>query len=269
MPSRPLIALTIAGFDPSGGAGVLADAAVFAAHGLYAQAAITLLTVQSTRAVRRAQPVDSSWLEETLTQLADDNSFDCIKIGSLGSAGNVAIVANFLRSRPQVPVVLDPVLRSSSGMPLLDHAGIALLKSELLPLATWVTPNRSELAVLAEMPCDLTEEVEAAAKRLKNDLANTFFLVTSGDQKSPDDYLFGPQIPSGVWIKGNWVETRATHGTGCTLSSALAASLALYPTEGPLARVEACKCYVEGAMAHAPGIGNGPGPLAHFWRAKP
>jgi hydroxymethylpyrimidine/phosphomethylpyrimidine kinase len=262
---RTRVALSIAGFDPSGGAGVLADIKTFAAHGIYGEACLTTLTVQNTVGVSAAKPVEASWLERSLAWLAKDNSFDVIKIGALGSEENVLTVEAFLRKMPPVPVVLDPVFRSTSGKYLLDAEGIHALKQKLLPLATWVTPNLAELAELAGTAVDSPESMENAVKLLQVTNPQIFFLVTCGDQKQPDDYLAGPNL-AGTWVPGHRVQTRATHGTGCTLSSALAARIALEPEENPAERVAACKRYVEGAMQNAPGIGQGAGPLGHFWR---
>lgn len=262
----PLVGLTIAGFDPSGGAGVLADVKTMAAHGLYAEACITLLTVQSTQGVAESELVTPVIVSRTLTTLALDNSIRVIKLGAIGSAEMVAVVCDFLISRPDVPVVLDPVVRSSSGAELLDADGLAILRDRLLPLATWVTPNWAELAQLTGAAVNSPTEVERAALMLKIAYPKIYFLITGGDQNRPDDYLLTPESPKGAWVEGVRIETRATHGTGCTLSSALASRLALYPLEPPLDRVAACKRYVEGAMRHAPGIGRGPGPLDHFWQ---
>ncbi len=259
------VALTIAGFDPSGGAGVLADMKTFAAHGVYGEACLTSLTVQNTVGVRASWPLDAALMEGTLACLADDNAFSVIKIGALGSEAAVRVAAEFSRGRPEVPVVLDPVLRSSSGAELLDAAGVTRMRDELLAQAAWLIPNFAELAILAGAAVNSAEDAENAAKMLQNMYPQIYILATGGDQKTARDYLIGPEIDRGEWIPGEWVETRSTHGTGCTLSSALAARIALYPGEEPLARVRAAKRYVEGALRHAPGIGKGHGPLNHFW----
>lgn len=266
--SSPRIGLTIAGLDPSGGAGILADVKTFSAHGVYAEACPTLLTVQSTRGVEAIEPVRPELLGQMLEALGLDNSFDVIKIGALGTADSAAVVAHFLRGQQGVPVVLDPVLRSSSGATLLDEAGLGLLRDELLPLVTWLTPNWDELAVLAGAEAKSPDDLEKAAQMLQNRYPKIYFLITGGGRKSPDDYLLLPESGPGEWVPGRQVETTSTHGTGCTLSSALAARIALNPEELPRARVEACKRYVEGAMEHAPGIGKGAGPLNHFWQRR-
>ena len=152
--ASPPIVLTIAGFDPSSGAGITADLKVFAAHRLFGVAAITALTVQSTQGVRRVEPVSTEMLRQTLECLTDDLSLDAIKVGMLGTAAAVTVVSEFLGKSgvPSTRIVLDPVLRSSSGRELLSSDGVQRLKQDLLPLIGWMTPNTEELAALAEMP---------------------------------------------------------------------------------------------------------------------
>ncbi|HET8635816.1 MAG TPA: hydroxymethylpyrimidine/phosphomethylpyrimidine kinase, partial [Acidobacteriaceae bacterium] len=164
---RPVV-LTIAGFDPSSGAGITADLKVFAAHRLYGASAITALTVQSTLGVRRVGPVSPELLRETLDCLAGDLSFAGVKIGMLGTGDVAGVVAEFLGKSgiPAGRVVLDPVLRSSSGRELLTEEGVRRLKDDLLPRVGWTTPNSEELAVLAEMPVSSREAVPDAAARL-------------------------------------------------------------------------------------------------------
>ncbi len=254
----PLVGLSIAGFDPSGGAGVLADLKTFAAHGVYGEACLTLLTVQSTAGVRRVEVSDPVWVAETLACLADDNAFSVIKIGAIGSLGVGRVVAEFLRRNPAIPVVLDPVMVSSSD-------GRDFLRAELLTLASWVTPNLAELAILARTPVATPDEVEKGAHLVELTHSKINLLVTGGHLKRPNDYLILAGQTSGQWIAGNRVESRATHGTGCTLSSAIAARIAQFPGEAPAFTVAEAKRYLEGAMRGAPGIGRGAGPMQHFW----
>jgi hydroxymethylpyrimidine/phosphomethylpyrimidine kinase len=248
-------ALVIAGFDPSAGAGILADLKALSAHGIYAQACITGLTVQSTGGIQATK---------TLNELADDTSFAVIKIGALFTSSIVAEIAAFLRNHGQVPVVCDPVLASTSGTQLLDSDGIGVLRDEVLPLCDWLTPNWGELSVLTGMPVDNRSEAEQAGAELRASFPQMAVVVTGGDLPSPDDLLLSPG--HGLeWIAGQRVVTKSTHGTGCTLSSALAARLVLFPDEPPAERVAACKRYVEGAMRHAVPMGRGAGPLNHLW----
>src|SRR5712671_4358017 len=167
MAERPLVVLTIAGFDPSSGAGVTADIKTIAAHGCYGVACITALTVQSTAGVRRVEPVDPGIVRETLEELASDIELSAVRIGMLGSGKVAKVVADFLDSRSgksRLPnVVLDPILRSSSGAELLDGAGVRLLVEQLLPLADVVTPNVDEAAAMTGLRVTDLEEMKAAA----------------------------------------------------------------------------------------------------------
>ena len=234
--------LTIAGFDPSSGAGITADLAVFAAHGYFGVSAITGLTVQSTQGVRRTEPVDSGLLRETLACLANDIEIAGVKIGMLATASNVKVVAEFLATMPGSPVVLDPVLRSSSGRDLLEPAGIAALRQELLGKITWVTPNRAERASLGIIP------------------THVGVVVTGGDEDASDC-----AIVDGVetWLRGERIDSTATHGTGCAFSSALLCGL-VAGADGLQAAREAKK-YVAEAIRSAPRIGRGVGPMDLGW----
>jgi hydroxymethylpyrimidine/phosphomethylpyrimidine kinase len=166
MAQAPPVVLTIAGFDPSSGAGVTADVKTIAAHGCYGVACITALTVQSTSGVVRVEPVSSDIIAETLSVLAADLEVAAIKIGMLGSAKVVRAVAEFLSDSEMPNVVLDPILRSSSGAQLLDAAGAKLMRDRLVPLATVVTPNVDEAAALTGLPVGDAEEMNAAADKL-------------------------------------------------------------------------------------------------------
>ena len=235
VPSKTV--LTIAGFDPSSGAGVTADLMVFAAHGLFGTSCITALTVQSTLGVRSTHPVDSDLLTSTLRLLAEDLPPAGIKIGMLATAATTLAVAEFLtdlRTRsPETPVVLDPVLRASSGRELLDQQGVEVLRSRLLPLVDWVTPNVEELGVLTGSSVTSAAEVITAAHTLQLLSRPTpqaasqrpvVILATGGHLSPPDDLLL--QAGSGpVWLRGEHIETASTHGTGCALSSALLSRL--------------------------------------------
>jgi hydroxymethylpyrimidine/phosphomethylpyrimidine kinase len=266
------VCLTIAGFDPSSGAGVTADLKTFAAHGVYGVAAITALTVQSTQGVRSLEPLRPSLFRETLECLAEDVSLDGVKLGMLAGAGLVAEAEHFLRARPELraKVVLDPVLRSSSGAGLLDAEGTALLRERLLGVVGWITPNLSELALLTGVEVRTREQVPAAAERLARQAANIgnpdmAIVVTGGHLDRPDDYLL--LQGKGSWLPGGRVETRSTHGTGCAFSSALLAELVLGRTG--LDAVEAAKRYVTGALRAAYPVGQGRGPLHHLFACEP
>jgi hydroxymethylpyrimidine/phosphomethylpyrimidine kinase len=261
---RPVV-LTIAGFDPSSGAGVTADLKVFAAHRLHGLAAITALTVQSTRGVRRFHPINPRFLAETLGCLAEDVEIAGIKIGMLGTADIVSEVSRFLADSgiPRQQVVLDPIIRSSSGRTLLDSAGFDRLQSELLPLVGWVTPNLDELAELAASTVSSRESVPIAARELAPTHPGLNIVVTGGHLDPPDDFLITADGAE-EWFSGEKIETTATHGTGCTFSSALLAQLVggSPPTEA----VTRAKQYVRAAMENAYPVGKGRGPLNHLYR---
>ena len=258
--------LTIAGYDPSSGAGVTADLMVFSAHGLFGTSCITGLTVQSTVEVQATHPVDARIVRQTLNCLYDDLPAVGIKIGMLGNAGVVAAVADFLaRLREQesrIPVVLDPVLQSSSGRELLDDEGMVLLRERLLPLVDWVTPNLDELGRLCGRPVSQREKVPGAARALQQGIAGLNVLATGGNLDKPDDCVV-TAVGEVRWIAGERIESRSTHGTGCALSSALLSQLVLGDRD--FEAVQAAKKYVAEAIRRAEPMGRGKGPLAHLW----
>jgi hydroxymethylpyrimidine/phosphomethylpyrimidine kinase len=268
----PPACLTIAGFDPSSGAGVSADLKTFAAHGIYGVAAITALTVQSTQGVRAIEPMRPSLLRDTLEYLAADIRLDGVKLGMLASAGLVAEVEHFLRARPELRerVVLDPVLQSSSGAALLDREGVALLRERLIGVVGWVTPNLDELALLTGVEVRTKEQVPAAAERLARHAASVgnsgiAIVVTGGHLDRPDDYLL--LGGKGAWLPSERVQTRSTHGTGCAFSSALLAALVL--GRAGEAAVAAAKHYVAEALRAAYPVGRGRGPMHHLFGYQP
>lgn len=259
-------ALTIAGFDPSSGAGITADLAVFAAHELNGIAAITALTVQSTAGVRAVHPVTPAILRDTLSCLEADLPPSGIKLGMLATAPLVSVVCDYLevtRNRaPRSTIVLDPVVRATSGRELIDPAGLALLRQRLLPLVDWVTPNLDELSVLSGEPILGPQNLEPAARKLQRTMGQLGICVTGGHLKSPDDLLVPYDGPS-TWLRGTRIQTRATHGTGCAFSSAFLANL----TQGtpPELAARNAKLYLEGALRHAVETGNGPCKMNHLW----
>jgi hydroxymethylpyrimidine/phosphomethylpyrimidine kinase len=271
--------LTIAGFDPSSGAGITADLMVFAAHGLFGTSCITSLTVQSTRGVRSSHPVDPEILRASLQYLAEDLPPAGIKIGMLATAAEVKVVAAFLSQfrslYPQIPVVLDPVLRSSSGRELLDPAGIELLRTTLLPLVDWVTPNLDELALLTGRPVARRDDLPVAAAALlkiarpaslPTATRPMYVLATGGHLTPPDDLLLASEEQP-LWLPGEHIASTSTHGTGCAFSSALLSRLVL--GDKPYAAALAAKLYVAEAIRSATPLGSGRGPLNHLWPLAP
>jgi len=263
---EPVVVFTIAGFDPSSGAGATADLKTISALGGYGVACLTALTVQSSLGVFRVHSIDAGLVTETLARLAEDTPPAAIKVGMLGTAEVVKTVADFLE-RWRVPSVLDPVFRSSSGADLLDSDGFLLVKERLLPVVAWTTPNLAEAALLSGRAIRDAGDVPAAAGELQRRYPGLSVVVTGGHLEKPDDYLLMPGSP-GVWLEGERVQTASnygagSHGTGCAFSTALAVSLAKGIQAG--AAVRAAKAYVTGALKGAPAIGKGRGPLAHFW----
>jgi hydroxymethylpyrimidine/phosphomethylpyrimidine kinase len=270
------VVLTIAGFDPSSGAGITADLKVFAAHGLFGVACVTALTVQSTQGVRRMQAVDETFVEETLACLEADIAIAGVKIGMLADEAVIRCVAAWLsgfRDRcPSAPVVLDPVLRASSGASLLAPTAIELLRQNLLPLVSVLTPNLAEARELSRVPLAqeaiaLRANVPAMAYAIGSTLAPSAAVVITGGHlevgASPDDYLLSVGEAEGRWLPGAWVDTRATHGTGCAFSSALLCGL-VQGMRVPEATAHA-KRYIEAALRAAYPVGRGAGPMHHLF----
>jgi hydroxymethylpyrimidine/phosphomethylpyrimidine kinase len=264
--------LTIAGHDPSSGAGITADLQTFAAHRLFGTSAITALTVQSTLGVSELQPVDPAFLQRTLDYLCADLPPSGIKIGMLGSAEIAAIVAAFVTTfnqtgkqagtQPRPVVVLDPILRASSGADLLPPQAVDTLHDQLLPAVTWITPNWSELAALTKLTVGNLSEAEAATHALALRHPHLHIVATAGDHSQPTDLL---RLPSGEIHRfiGDHIETNSTHGTGCAFSSALLCLLVL--RDSPVDAVRGAKHFVTEAIRQAPTLGHGRGPLNLLW----
>jgi hydroxymethylpyrimidine/phosphomethylpyrimidine kinase len=263
----PPIALSIAGHDPSSGAGVTADLQTFAAHRVFGVSAITALTVQSTLGVSAVETVSPQFLRQTLDALEADLPAQGIKIGMLGSAAIAAEVAAFLADKPGIPTVLDPILRSSSGTALLEPEGLKATLEQLLPTVAWATPNWMELSALTGLPVASLGQAEAAMHHLGRSYPHLTIVATGGDQARPIDQL---RLPGGEGHNGEVylfaaerVETRATHGTGCAFSSALLCRL--LHGDDPITAVRGAKEYVTEALRRAPEIGHGNGPLDLLW----
>lgn len=267
------VALTIAGFDPGSGAGITADLKTFSAHGVYGVACISALTVQSTLGVRAVEPLSANLVRRTLDCLVADVSLSGVKIGMLGSSEVAGEVASFLTAQSskiaRERIVLDPVLKSTSGTPLIDENGVQVVRDELLHCVGWITPNIHELAILAGgyPDCFGREQVPAAAARLReiavrrgNGELNV--VVTGGDLSQPDDFLLTASGEQS-WLPGEKIATNSTHGTGCAFSSALLCEL--MTGLGPREAVAAAKAYVTEALRSAYPIGKGKGPMNHLF----
>lgn len=267
--------LTIAGHDPSSGAGITADLQTFAAHRLFGTSILTALTVQSTLGVAEVQTVDPGFLRRALDHLAADLPPAGIKIGMLGSSEIAASVAGFLAGlhRQQgkseagnqpptaIPIVLDPILRASSGAHLLPPAALETLHRDLIPHITWITPNWAELSALTAESIETLAQAEAAARKLAARHPHLHIVATAGDHLQPTDLLL---LPSGEIHRypGEHLESSSTHGTGCAFSSALLCHLVLRDT--PIEAVRSAKHFVTEAIRNAPNLGHGKGPLNLF-----
>lgn len=256
------IVLTIAGFDPSCGAGTAADLKTLSANNCYGVAAITALTVQSTQGVKAVHVTPAPTLRAQLDTLAEDLQIAAVKIGMLGSRANAIVVAEFL-DRTNLPnIVLDPVVQPSAGGPdLLDAAGVKYLADELMKRASVITPNVPEAALLSGIEIKDLAGMEAAARKLVERGARTV-VVKGGHMDKAVDLLFDGT--EATILGGDHVRTEHTHGSGCTFASAIAAQLAL--GRGLREAVMLAKAYVVKAIENGFAIGKGPGPLDHFYR---
>src|ERR1700676_2594506 len=250
--ATPPILLTIAGFDPSCGAGIAADLKTFAAHGCYGVAAITSLTVQSTEGVQAVHNTPSAELREQLDVLAKDCDIAAVKIGMLGNRGNAVVVAEFLDAHKFAHVVHDPVMNSSSGAQPLDAAGLTYLTTELLKRSTVITPNVPEAEILAGLEIKDVAGMEAAARKIVEMGAHAV-IVKGGHMERAIDVLFdGEKITQ---LGGDRVKADNYHGTGCTFASAIAAQLA--PGRGLAEAAMLAKAYVTKAIEKGYAIGRG------------
>jgi hydroxymethylpyrimidine/phosphomethylpyrimidine kinase len=273
MSEKPAVVLTIAGFDPSSGAGVTADIKTIAAHGCYGVACITAITVQSTGGVRRVEAVDPGLVTETLEELASDIPIAAVHIGMLGTAKVVRAVAEFLSQRTgkagspkKLPnIVLDPILKSSSGADLLDAAGSRLLVEKLIPLADVITPNVDEAAFLTGLKVTDLDEMRAAAAKLHH-MGSAAVVITGGHLDKAID-LLSFTTKRGVEeevFKAERQRSNSTHGTGCAFATAMACHLAL--DRGLAEAALLAKTYVTAAIAAGHPLGRGTGPVHHLYR---
>ena len=254
-------ALTIAGSDSGGGAGIQADLKTFAALGVYGMSAITAITAQNTLGVRDAFELPIPLIEEQIDAVLEDIGADAAKTGMLSSAAIIEAVAARAR-RWNLRLVVDPVMVAKGGAPLLRPEAVATLRAALLPLAEVVTPNLHEAQVITGRPVETLDDMREAARAIQA-LGPRAVVVKGGHRASdPVDVFYdGERL---VELREERIETPHTHGTGCTFSAAIAAHLAR-----GLALAEAvaeAKRYITGAIRHAQGLGHGHGPVEHFWR---
>jgi hydroxymethylpyrimidine/phosphomethylpyrimidine kinase len=258
------VLLTIAGFDPSGGAGIAADLKTFAAHNCYGVAVVTALTVQNTQGVKSTHITPAATLGAQLDALVEDVTLAGVKIGMLGNKANAAVVVEFLDRGNFPHVVLDPVARAQSGgAELIDAAGLKYLAEELMKRATVITPNIAEAELLTGMEIKDLAAMKAAAHKLVELGARAVVVKGGHTEKAIDVFFDGAEL---LTFGGDRVKSENTHGSGCTFASAIAAELAA----GKHLRdaVMLAKVYVVKAIEKSYAIGKGPGPLNHFFRIQ-
>ncbi|RZU33758.1 bifunctional hydroxymethylpyrimidine kinase/phosphomethylpyrimidine kinase [Blastococcus saxobsidens] len=260
-------ALTVAGSDPSGGAGIQADLKTFSALGAYGTAVLTALTAQNTRGVTGVHPVPAAFVGEQLRTLLDDVQVHATKLGMLGSAEVVREVAAVLAERRPGPVVCDPVMVATSGHRLIDDDAVAAVRTELLPITDLITPNVPEAAALLDAdPADGVDEMHAQARALL-ELGPHAVLLKGGHLAGEESIDLLVTAAGTTVVRRPRVRTTATHGTGCTLSSAIAALAARAggPPDWPVL-VEAARDYLHRALVGGSTleVGSGHGPVHHF-----
>ena len=256
------IALTIAGSDSGGGAGIQADLKTFQRFGVFGTSAITAITAQNTRGVVKWETVSLELVRAQIDSVVDDLPPAAVKTGMLGNAAVASAVAAAIRDHSFKNYVLDPVMVATSGDPLLDQAAIDLIRRELVPQATLVTPNLHEAVILSGETIDDEDGMARAAEAIVDGMGAQAVLIKGGHLESGDrvvDILYDGDVRA---FRGKRLNTTNTHGTGCTLSAAITAQLA--NGESLHAAVRRAIDYVHNAIATAPGLGSGHGPLNHL-----
>ena len=257
-------ALTIAGSDSSGGAGIQADLKTMTANGVYAMSAITALTAQNTTGVTDILESTPRFLSEQLDAIFTDIFPDAVKIGMVSSAELIAVIAAKLKEYKAENIVVDPVMVATSGAKLLRSDAVEALCRELLPLAAVLTPNIPEAEILSGMAITDAAGMEAAARLISEEYGCAVLCKGGHKVNDADDLLW--REGAGKWFHGKRIDNPNTHGTGCTLSSAIASNLAKgYDLD---ASVERAKAYISGALAAMLDLGHGSGPMNHMFALK-
>ena len=257
-------ALTIAGSDSSGGAGIQADIKTMTAHRVYAMSAVTALTAQNTTGVAAVMESTPEFLASQLDSIFTDIFPDAVKIGMVSSAGIINVIAEKLKEYKAVNIVLDPVMVATSGAKLISDTAIDTLKTALIPIASVITPNIPEAEVLTGMKISSAEDMEKAAKAIYESYGCSVLIKGGHSLNDANDYLYSES--GGKWFMGERINNPNTHGTGCTLSSAIASNLALgfdIPTS-----VQRAKKYLSGALSAMLDLGKGSGPMDHAFAIK-
>ncbi|MER2024067.1 MAG: bifunctional hydroxymethylpyrimidine kinase/phosphomethylpyrimidine kinase [Eubacteriales bacterium] len=252
-------ALTIAGSDSCGGAGIQADIKTMTVNGVYAMSAVTALTAQNTTGVTSIMEATPEFLGDQLDAIFTDIFPDAVKIGMVSSKELIRVIAEKLKQYGAEQIVLDPVMVATSGAKLISDDAVEALKSELIPLASVITPNIPEAEVLSGMKITSPEAMEAAAEKIWREFGCAVLMKGGHQQNDANDYLYGDE--GGTWFYGKRIDNPNTHGTGCTLSSAIAANLAKGCSLAEA--VERAKTYLSGALAAMLDLGKGSGPMNH------
>lgn len=253
--------LTIAGTDPTGGAGAQADLKTFMAHKVYGMSIITALVAQNTMGVRDIMNVTPTFLEEQFQCVFEDIYPDAIKIGMVSETEIIHKIVEQLKKYQAKNIVVDPVMVSTSGSRLLNDQALTALKEELIPLADIITPNIPEAEVLTGYTIHNQEDMIKAAQYIREWYAGDILIKGGHFQDCADDLLYhGKEI---IWLKCEHIDNPNTHGTGCTLSSAIASNLAL--SYDMVSSVQKAKAYISGALKDGLDLGQGSGPLNHCW----
>lgn len=252
-------ALTIAGSDSSGGAGIQADIKTMTMNGVYAMSAITALTAQNTTGVAGIMESTPEFLAQQIDAVFEDIRPDAVKIGMVSSVGLIKVIADRLKEHKAANIVVDPVMVSTSGARLIDEDAIETLKAELLPIATVITPNIPEAEVLAQMEIHCKEDMLVAAKKISDSYGCAVLCKGGHSINDANDLLYAGN--SYQWFEGKRIHNPNTHGTGCTLSSAIASNLA--KGFGLAEAVQRAKEYISGALADMLDLGRDSGPMNH------
>ncbi len=252
-------ALSIAGTDPSGGAGIQADLKTMTMNGVFAMSAITALVAQNTTGVREIVEMAPAFLKAQIDAVFEDIPPDAVKIGMVASSGLIEAIAERLNFYHAENIVVDPVMVATSGDRLIDQEAVDTLKSCLLPLVAVVTPNIPEAEILSGMTIRGQADIENAAKKISGAYGCAVLLKGGHNINDANDFLYADG--TGTWFCGTRIDTPNTHGTGCTLSSAIAANLAKgfdLPTS-----IQRSKDYLSGALGAMLNLGKGRGPMQH------
>ena len=252
-------ALTIAGSDCSGGAGIQADLKTMTMNGVYAMSAITALTAQNTTGVRAIQESTPDFLKQQLDAIFEDIYPDAVKIGMVASSELIHVIADRLRHYEAKNIVVDPVMVATSGSALMKNDAVQTLIEELLPISALVTPNIPEAQVLSGLSIETKEDMMIAAKHIGDNYHCAVLLKGGHSINDANDLLYADGAL--VWFEGKRIDNPNTHGTGCTLSSAIASNLAKGYTLAE--SVQKAKDYVSGALAAMLDLGKGSGPMNH------